>query len=38
MLLARLEGNPKIEAALNVSFAKMLERYRVVVGAKGKKK
>jgi DTW domain-containing protein YfiP len=28
MLLAKLEGNPKIEAALNVSFAKMLERYR----------
>jgi DTW domain-containing protein YfiP len=37
MLLARLEGNPKIEAALNVSFAKMLERYRAVVG-RGKKK
>ena len=28
MLLARLERNPKIEAALNTSFAKMLERYR----------
>jgi DTW domain-containing protein YfiP len=37
MLLARLEGNPKIEAALNISFAKMLERYRAVVGT-GKKK
>jgi DTW domain-containing protein YfiP len=37
MLLARLEGNPKIEAALNVSFAKMLERYRAVYGG-GKKK
>jgi DTW domain-containing protein YfiP len=32
MLLAKLEGNPKIEAALNVSFAKMLERYRAVHG------
>ncbi len=28
MLLARLEQNPKIEAALNASFARMLERYR----------
>ena len=28
MLMARLERNPKIEAALNTSFAKMLERYR----------
>ena len=28
MLMARLEKNPKIEAALNTSFAKMLERYR----------
>lgn len=28
MLLARLERNPKIEAALNTSFAHMLERYR----------
>ena len=28
MLMARLEGNPKIEAALNTGFAKMLERYR----------
>lgn len=36
MLLARLEDNPKIEAALNVSFAKMLERYRAVHGT-GKK-
>jgi DTW domain-containing protein YfiP len=26
MPLAKLEGNPKIEVALNVSFAKMLER------------
>jgi len=28
MLMARLERNPKIEAALNTSFAHMLERYR----------
>ena len=34
MLLARLERNPKIEAALNTSFAKMLERYRAVYGKK----
>ena len=32
MLMARLEGNPKIEAALNTSFAKMLERYRATEG------
>jgi hypothetical protein len=31
MLLPKLEHNPKIEAALNISFAKMLERYRAVV-------
>jgi DTW domain-containing protein YfiP len=37
MLLARLERNPKIEAALNTSFAKMLERYRAVYGG-GKRK
>jgi DTW domain-containing protein YfiP len=36
MLLAKLEGNPKIEAALNVSFAKMLERYRAAVGSENK--
>jgi DTW domain-containing protein YfiP len=35
MLMARLENNPKIEAALNTSFAKMLERYRTA--AHGKK-
>lgn len=34
MLMARLEGNPKVEAALNTSFAKMLERYRAVHGKK----
>jgi DTW domain-containing protein YfiP len=34
MLMARLEGNPKIEAALNTSFAKMLERYRAAHGKK----
>jgi DTW domain-containing protein YfiP len=34
MLLAKLEDNPKIEAALNTSFAKMLERYRAAVGEK----
>lgn len=28
MLMARLEHNPKIEAVLNTTFAKMLERYR----------
>ena len=32
MLMARLEGDPKIEAALNTSFAKMLERYRAAHG------
>jgi DTW domain-containing protein YfiP len=32
MLMARLENNPKIEAALNTSFAKMLERYRAAQG------
>ena len=32
MLMARLEKNPKIEAALNTSFAKMLERYRALHG------
>jgi DTW domain-containing protein YfiP len=32
MLMARLEKNPKIEAALNTSFAKMLERYRAAHG------
>ncbi len=37
MLLARLEKNPKIEAALNISFAKMLERYRAAY-PKGKKR
>ena len=34
MLMARLERNPKIEAALNTSFAKMLERYRAADGKK----
>ena len=34
MLMARLEGNPKIEAALNTNFAKMLERYRAAYGTK----
>ena len=34
MLMARLERDPKIEAALNTSFAKMLERYRAVHGKK----
>ena len=34
MLLARLEDNPKIEAALNTTFAKMLERYRAAHGRK----
>jgi len=37
MLLARLEENPKIEAALNTSFARMLERYRAAY-PKGKKR
>jgi hypothetical protein len=37
MLLARLEGNPKIEAALNTSFARMLERYRAAY-PRGKKR
>jgi DTW domain-containing protein YfiP len=37
MLLARLEENPKIEAALNTSFARMLERYRAAY-SKGKKR
>ena len=32
MLMARLEKNPKIEAALNVSFAHMLDKYRAVHG------
>ena len=32
MLMARLEHDPKIEAALNTSFAKMLERYRAARG------
>jgi len=32
--VARLEDNPKIEAALNTSFAKMLERYRATYGNK----
>ena len=32
MLMARLEGDAKIEAALNTSFAWMLERYRAVCG------
>jgi len=34
MLMARLEHNPKVEAALNTSFAKMLERYRAGQGKK----
>jgi DTW domain-containing protein len=34
MLMARLEHDPKIEAALNTSFAKMLERYRAAHGKK----
>jgi DTW domain-containing protein len=34
MLMARLERDPKIEAALNTSFAKMLERYRASHGKK----
>ena len=34
MLMARLERDPKIEAALNTSFAKMLERYRAAQGGK----
>ena len=34
MLMARLERNLKIEAALNTSFAKMLERYRAADGKK----
>ena len=34
MLMARLEANPKIEAALNTNFAKMLERYRAAYGNK----
>jgi len=37
MLLARLEQNPKIEAALNTSFARMLERYRTAY-PRGKKR
>jgi DTW domain-containing protein YfiP len=37
MLLARLEENPKIEAALNTSFARMLERYRAAY-PRGKKR
>ena len=32
MLMAKLENNPKIEAALNVSFAHMLDKYRAVHG------
>jgi DTW domain-containing protein YfiP len=36
MLLAKLERNPKIEAALNTSFAKMLERYRAAMGSENK--
>jgi hypothetical protein len=32
MLMARLEGDPRIEAALNTNFAKMLERYRAAYG------
>src|SRR4051812_192710 len=35
MLMARLERNPKIEAALNTSFAKMLECYRALHGKTG---
>ena len=35
MLMARIERNPKIEAALNTSFAKMLERYRALHGKTG---
>jgi hypothetical protein len=35
MLMARLEGNPKIEAALNTNFARMLERYRAAHGKTG---
>jgi DTW domain-containing protein len=39
MLMARLERDPKIEAALNTSFAKMLERYRAAQGKnQGKKR
>jgi len=34
MLMARLENDPKIEAALNVSFAHMLDKYRAVHGTK----
>jgi DTW domain-containing protein YfiP len=34
MLMARLEGSTKIEAALNTNFAKMLERYRAAYGKK----
>ena len=34
MLMARLEHEPKIEAVLNTSFAKMLERYRAAQGRK----
>lgn len=32
MLMARLEDDPKIEAALNTSFAHMLDKYREVHG------
>lgn len=32
MLMARLENDPKIEAALNTSFAHMLDKYREVHG------
>jgi DTW domain-containing protein YfiP len=32
MLMARLEDDPKIEAALNTTFAHMLDRYRAVYG------
>ena len=37
MLMARLEQDPKIEAALNTSFARMLERYRAAY-PKGEKR
>jgi DTW domain-containing protein YfiP len=32
MLMARLERDPKIEAALNTTFAHMLDKYRAVYG------
>ncbi|MEA2976214.1 MAG: hypothetical protein QOF19_1734 [Alphaproteobacteria bacterium] len=37
MLLAKLEGNPKIDAARNTIIARMLERYRAVVGGGSKR-